>query len=174
MRILIPTDAFPPICGGSGWSTYELARGLRERGHEVTVVRPRPGEPAGTRHTEYDGIPVHEIRFAAPNIPYVRNYYKSERLIPVLSEYVHQLASRDGYNVIHAQHVMTALPAIAAATRAGVPVVVTVRDYWPVCYWSDLLITKDGLALCPECSVGNMTHCIRPRAGIAWPLALPL
>ena len=31
MRILIPTDAFPPVCGGSGWSTYELARGLRAR-----------------------------------------------------------------------------------------------------------------------------------------------
>ena len=29
MRLLIATDVFPPICGGSGWSAYELARGLR-------------------------------------------------------------------------------------------------------------------------------------------------
>ena len=41
MRVLIVTDAFPPICGGSGWSTYELARGLRARGHELVIVRPR-------------------------------------------------------------------------------------------------------------------------------------
>ena len=49
MRILIPTDAFPPVCGGSGWSTYELARGLRARGHGVTIVRPRPSTPSGVR-----------------------------------------------------------------------------------------------------------------------------
>ena len=23
MKVLIATDAFPPVCGGSGWSTYE-------------------------------------------------------------------------------------------------------------------------------------------------------
>ena len=40
MRILIATDAFPPVCGGSGWSTYELAKGLRARGHDVTIVQP--------------------------------------------------------------------------------------------------------------------------------------
>ena len=39
MKILLPTDSFPPNCGGSGWSTYELARGLVERGHDVLVVK---------------------------------------------------------------------------------------------------------------------------------------
>ena len=32
MNILIATDAFPPVCGGSGWSTFELARALRATG----------------------------------------------------------------------------------------------------------------------------------------------
>ena len=80
MRILIPTDAFPPVCGGSGWSTLELARGLRSRGHEVTIVQPRPGTPAGVRETEYDGFGVRELGAPAPDIPYVRNYYKNEKL----------------------------------------------------------------------------------------------
>ena len=40
---------------------------------------------------------------------------------------------------MHAQHVMTTVPAIRAGAAAGVPVVATVRDYWPVCYWSDLI-----------------------------------
>ena len=69
---------------------------------------------------------------------------------------------------------MTALPAIEAARAARVPVVCTVRDYWPVCYWSDLIHTRSGLLLCPECTAANMTRCVRPRAGAAWPLALPL
>jgi len=53
-------------------------------------------------------------------------------------------------------------------------VVATVRDYWPVCYWSDLLHTREGLALCPECTPGNMRACIQPRGGALWPLALPM
>jgi glycogen synthase len=174
MRILIPTDAFPPVCGGSGWSTYELARGLRDRGHDVTIVRPRPGEAPGPREIEYDGLRVHELGVAAPHVPYLRNYYKSERLVRVLGEYIVNLTNARRYDIIHAQHVMTALPSIAAAKKIGVSVVVTVRDYWPVCYWSDLLHTKEGLELCPECTVGNMTQCVRPRAGLAWPFALPL
>jgi glycosyltransferase involved in cell wall biosynthesis len=52
---------------------------------------------------------------------------------------------------------------------------VTVRDYWPVCYWSDLIYSADPEApLCPGCSAGMMTRCIRPRAGALWPAALPL
>ena len=48
-HVLLVTDAFPPVSGGSGWSTYELARGLRAYGARVTVLRPRPGTPAGLR-----------------------------------------------------------------------------------------------------------------------------
>ena len=69
---------------------------------------------------------------------------------------------------------MTTMAGIEAAEAAGAPAVATVRDYWPVCYWSDLLRTRDGLELCPACTAANMTQCIRPRAGAAWPIALPM
>ena len=174
MRILIPTDAFPPVCGGSGWSTYELARGLRARGHDVTIVQPLPGRPAGVIDTEYEGFRVHLFGAPAPNVPFVRNYYKSEKLRRSLGDDLRTRLRTGGYDIVHAQHVMTTLPAIDAARDARVPVVATVRDYWPVCYWSDLLRTREGMALCPACTVGNMQICLRPRAGAAWPLALPL
>jgi glycosyltransferase involved in cell wall biosynthesis len=104
----------------------------------------------------------------------VRNYYKSEKLTRSLSAYLSTLLHADQYDIVHGQHVMTTLAAIDAARAAQVPVVATVRDYWPVCYWSDLLHTRDGLALCPECTAGNMSVCIQPRAGALWPLALPM
>ena len=174
MNVLIATDAFPPVCGGSGWSTYELARGLRARGRQVTLVQPRPGEPAGVRETEYDGFRVRQFGAPAPNIPYVRNYYKSEKLTRSLTAYLAALLRAEPHDIVHPQHVLTTMAAVAAAKGAGVPVVATVRDYWPVCYWSDLLHTSEGLALCPECTARNMTICIRPRAGASWPLALPM
>jgi glycogen synthase len=174
MRILITTDAFPPVCGGSGWSTYELARGLRARGHEIIVVQPRPGEPRGVRQAEFDGFAVRHFGSPAPDLPFVRNYYKSEKLTRSLSAYLRGLLASDRFDIVHAQHVMTTVASIDAARAAGVPAVATVRDYWPVCYWSDLLHTRDGLALCPECTAANMRVCIQPRAGALWPAALPM
>ena len=54
------------------------------------------------------------------------------------------------------------------------PVVATVRDYWPVCYWSDLIYDPSQPQLCPACSPLMMTRCVRPRAGAATPAAWPL
>jgi glycosyltransferase involved in cell wall biosynthesis len=174
MRLLIPTDAFPPVCGGSGWSTYELARGLRTRGHDVLVVKPFPGGRAGVRETMHDGFRVVELGFAAPDVPFVRNYLKSERLQRRLTDHLVTGIQAERIDLVHGQHVMTCLPSIDAARRTGIPCVCTVRDYWPVCYWSDLIHTSDGAALCPGCSARMMTQCIRPRAGVLWPVALPL
>jgi glycosyltransferase involved in cell wall biosynthesis len=172
--VLIPTDSFPPVCGGSGWSTYELARGLRALGHEVTIVQPRPGEAAGVREIDYDGFCVRQFGAPAPNVPYVRNYYKSEKLTRSLSDYLVTLLRETPHDIVHVQHVMTTMAGIEAAAAAGVPSIATVRDYWPVCYWSDLLHTREGFELCPECTAANMRRCIQPRGGTLWPLALPM
>jgi glycogen(starch) synthase len=172
MKILLPTDAFPPICGGSGWSTYALARGLRARGHHVVIVQPRPGTATGRRERQYDGFRVYELGTKAPDLPYVRNYYKNERLYPLLTDMLWRLIQREPFDLVHGQHALTCLPSIEAAHRGAIPAVCTVRDYWPVCYWSDLLHTE-GTTLCPQCSTEMMTQCIRPRGGAAWPLALP-
>lgn len=174
MKIVLATDAFPPVCGGSGWSTFELAKGLRSRGHGVVVVQPRPGRSSGARETRYDGFRVIEVGAPAPNVPYVRNYFKNERLYSSLGRFLARMIQSERVDLVHGQHVLTCIPSIIAARRTGIPAVCTVRDYWPVCYWSDLIHTADEAALCPACSAGMMTQCIRPRAGAAWAAALPM
>jgi len=173
MRILLATDSFPPLCGGSGWSTYELARGLRSRGHVVLVVQPRPGR-RGTHEKLVDEFRVLEFGADAPPIPYVRNYFKNEKLFADLANYLTDLIARERIDIVHGQHVMTSVPAVRAARQSSIPSVCTIRDYWPVCYWSDLIHTADGLALCPECSAAMMTRCVRPHARALWPLSLPM
>jgi glycogen synthase len=174
MRILIATDSFPPGCGGSGWSAYELAAALRRRGHELFVLQPRPGRWPGLAERTYDGFTILEAGSAAPNLPFVRNWFKAERLWPRLQGIVEDLVRRHRIDLIHGQHLLTAVPAVAAGRRVGIPAVCTVRDYWPVCYWSDLIYDPAADHLCPGCSPWAMTVCIRPRAGAAWPLALPM
>jgi glycosyltransferase involved in cell wall biosynthesis len=143
------------------------------RGHEVIVVQPRPGTPAGRRDREYDGVRVLEFGFRAPSLPYIRNYFKNERLYPALSDALSEVIAQERVDLVHGQHVLTCLPSIEAAHRRRVPAVCTVRDYWPVCYWSDLIYSPRS-ALCPGCSAGMMTRCIRPRGGALWPLAVPM
>jgi glycogen(starch) synthase len=174
MRILLPTDAFPPVCGGSGWSTYELARGLRSRGHVVTIVQPRPGSPRGIRERIYDEFRVIEYATPAPALPYVRTYFKNEKLYADLANFLTGLIERERIEIVHGQHVMTSVPAVQAAHRSAIPAVCTVRDYWPVCYWADLIHTSDGMTLCPGCSASMMTRCVRPHAPALWPLTLPM
>ena len=174
MRILLPTDAFPPICGGSGWSTYELARGLRARGHTVRVVQPRPQTSRGIRERTFDGFQVIEYGAPAPPVPYLRNYFKNEKLFADLTNFLTDLIARERIQIVHGQHVMTSVPSVRSAHRSSIPAVCTVRDYWPVCYWSDLIHTSDGMTLCPGCSASMMTHCVRPHARGLWPLTLPM
>src|SRR6185436_14002473 len=91
-----------------------------------------------------------------------------------LADFLTKVIAWERIDLVHGQHVLTCLPSIDAARRAGIPVVCTVRDYWPVCYWSDLIHTKHGVALCPGCSAAMMTRCVRPHAGVLWPAALPM
>ena len=166
-HVLLVTDAFPPVSGGSGWSTYELARGLRAHGDRVTVLRPRPGTPAGLRVVAdaFDGFDVHELGGPSPPIPFVRNYVKNERLARRLAPVVRDLVRERAIDIVHGQHLLSIPGAIAGAHAAGVPVVATIRDYWPVCYWSDLIHDRSSATLCPACSAGMMTRCVRAHAG---------
>jgi glycosyltransferase involved in cell wall biosynthesis len=170
MRVLIATDAFPPVCGGSGWSTYELASGLRQRGHHVVVVQPRRDGGPGP---EYDGFSVIGFRATAPPIPFVRNYVRNERLYSRLARALEDLITRERIDIVHGQHLLTGPPAVRAARAAGIPSVCTIRDYWPVCYWGDLTRHAGQGGQCPACSPIAMTACVRPHAGTAWPLAVP-
>lgn len=188
MRILLATDAFPPLCGGSGWSTYELARTLRARGHELVIVRPdfdkvspvssfvEPSrfDPFGNRTVDYDGFRPIAFQAWAPRVPFIRNYFKNERLYPRMAVFQTDVIRRHGIEIVHAQHALTGPSSILAAERDGIPVVCTVRDYWPVCYWSDLIYDRSIDRLCPECTPRNMTRCVRPHGGSFWPLAVPM
>jgi glycosyltransferase involved in cell wall biosynthesis len=117
---------------------------------------------------------VLEYGTPAPPIPYVRNYFKNERLYARLADVLADVIARERIDIVHGQHVMTCVPSVAAARRSSTPVVCTVRDYWPVCYWSDLIHTSEGMTLCPGCSAAMMTRCVRPHASALWPAALPM
>ncbi|PMP81313.1 MAG: glycosyltransferase family 1 protein, partial [Chloroflexus aggregans] len=138
MRILIPSDVFPPDGrGGAAWSAYALATGLQARGHQVRVIVPCR-TPCRRPLIDHNGhLPVQRVPYAAPTIPFIQNYFRYERFWPRLAQTI-MTTVRDfgGVDVIHAQHTQTAAAAVIAGTSLGVPVVVTVRDHWPWDYFA--------------------------------------
>ncbi len=146
MRIVLASEVYPPRAGGAGWSTRALARALRAGGHEVTVVTTSPGP------SDLDGLDVRRIdgsgrkRFAVP-----RAFARALRAIPA--------------DVVHAQHSLSALGALAGGGRA---VAVTVRDHWPVCFWSTRVSRG---ALCAGCGTGGMMKCVTGRVPAPGPMA---
>ena len=158
LRVLIATDAFPPVCGGSGWSTFELARGLRRAGHDVWIVQPRPGSQRGVTGRTHDGLEVVEAHSYAPGIPFLRNYVKNERLHVRLGRVLADLAREHRADLVHGQHVLTGPAAVLAGRLSARP---------------NLIHAPGAPGLCPSCSASHMVRCLRPRSP-AWPLALPL
>ena len=159
MRVLIVTDAFPPRCDGSGWSTFHLARALAENGHDVRVVKPEPGL-AGLRRRSYEDLEVTDFGFPYLDRPYVRNLLKNDLLYPRLARFlIAELRARPA-DVVHAQHVLSAPPSIAAAVTLAVPSVVTVRDHWPICYFTTWHVAGER---CPSCGFRKMLACMKGK-----------
>ncbi len=159
MRVLIATDAFPPKCGGSGWSTFYLARALQARGHQVEVVQPKLRAP-GVRTRVYENLSVAEFGYAASNLPGVRAWQRASALDKQFAAFLSERAGAS--DVIHAQHLLTIPPAVTAGCRAQVPVVSTVRDYWFICLYGTLWRDNE---VCSICRGRALTRCLQQKYG---------
>lgn len=170
MRVLIVTDAFPPGCGGSGWSTFHLARALAGRGHAVRVVKPQ-ANLAGVARREVEGIAVADFGYVLHDLPYVRSFERDRWLARRLERFL--VGELGGWpaEVVHAQHALSAPPAIAAARRLGLPSIATVRDHWPVCYFTTAHV---GGAFCPDCGFAKMLACMKGKSPRAYWAGIPM
>ncbi len=132
LHVLLPTDVFPPRCGGAGWSAHALALALLARGHTVTAIVPRAG--AGDTALDTLGVPTRVLGYRAARLPFVRNASRHEWLWPRIASVI--TAEIQGQTIIHAQHTQVTPAAVLAGRRSGTPVVVTVRDHWPWDYFA--------------------------------------
>jgi glycogen synthase len=137
MRILIPSDVFPPMGqGGAAWSSHALALAMLARDHSVTAIVPARGAPVVVPF-DAAGVPGLRVGYRALRLPIIQNYFRHERLWAPLARAIIAEARRGPLpDVIHAQHVQTAPAAVLAGRTLGVPVVVTVRDHWPWHYFA--------------------------------------
>jgi len=137
MRIILPSDVFPPTGkGGAAWSSHTLARALIAHGHSVTALTPVEGRRGSARGVAL-GVPLVQVGYRTPRLPFVRNYVRHEAFWPRLARaIVAEARSGPPVSLIHAQHVQVTPAAVLAGRALGAPVVVTVRDHWPWHYFA--------------------------------------
>ena len=194
MKILITTDAFPPGGGGSAQSTAALARALARRGHRIHIVCSKRSD-YGERRRDWEGMPVIEVGVGRTR-PGNSHPVKGTRGIMTrlhaggkfdgirarskvfltpwsvresrLSTFLKQWAPTEHFDLAHAQHWLSAKATAEASRALGFPVVMTVRDYWPVCLWTTKL---SGRQWCPGCSYTRRVICVGRHYPWFWPCA---
>jgi glycosyltransferase involved in cell wall biosynthesis len=152
MRLLLVSHKFPPhALGGVEVYTYHLAQALQER-HDVSVFFRHDAMPAatgGTTFAEHDegtppGIAGLRTRRVSLSPRGLRASVASEFLSTFLNRQIEASFSRFLKEIqpdlVHFQHAMSLsarLPALAR--RAGLPVLLTLHDYWFLCGNSQLI-----------------------------------
>ncbi len=118
--MLIAADTFPPDVNGAAYFTFRLATGLAARGNEVHVVCQSDDGPPRTETVE--GVVVHRLRSLSLLVhPTMRT------AVPAgVGRALDGLVAEVRPDVVHVQgHFTIGRGSVAAAGRAGVPVVAT-------------------------------------------------
>lgn len=170
MRILLLAQFLPPVSGGEERHVWNLARELVTRGHRVTLLGFAGGGEAATEVCE--GVRVVRVRTTASRIPVLYSDPSRPHALPVPDPAVRR-AIRDelsrgadvgGYDVVHA-HNWIVNSAIGPASRAGVPLVMTLHDYSHICATKRLM--EFERSRCPGPALRRCLPCASAHYGAA-------
>jgi glycosyltransferase involved in cell wall biosynthesis len=112
---------------------------------------------------DWEGLSVIEVGLEKPSPG-------SQQREKRLASFLEQWSASERFDLAHAQHWLSAKATVKASPAGNFPVVVTVRDYWPICIWSTKL---SGEQPCPGCSFLRQISCVGRRYPWAW-FAAPL
>jgi glycosyltransferase involved in cell wall biosynthesis len=162
MKILFVVNGYPPTAvAGTELCARRLCAALKERGHGVSVLarEEHPGWPEyKVLRGELDGIPVVRV---------VNNFTRLETRgcfehHPPIEELFARMMDAERPDLVHVQHLAGISWGIPDIVRGrGVPLVVSLHDYWYACVRVQLL-RPDGTR-CPGPDGGRncARHCAR-------------
>jgi glycosyltransferase involved in cell wall biosynthesis len=119
----------------------------------------------------FEDLEVINFGYHFRDVPYLRSILRGEVLSRRLQEFLQRDLETRSADLVHAQHVLSAGPSVAAARAMGVPVVVTVRDHWPTCYFTTAHVDGES---CPDCSLPKMLRCMREKSPRGYMAGVPM
>ncbi len=153
MKVLIAAHHYPPTYGGGAeWRTHRTAHGLQQAGHDVRVVCVESITNGSSQELLRDetvegGVAVQRLSFAMPHSPQFLDW---EYRNPLTGRAVGDLIEANRPDVLHliSGYLMSG-SAIEAAQARGVPVVLTLTDFWFLCPRINLLRSDGTLCATP-------------------------
>jgi glycosyltransferase involved in cell wall biosynthesis len=158
MRILLTTHAFlPRSVAGVEVYTARLAHALQEAGHAVRVVTAAydlSAAPYSVRRHRLGALDVVEIVNA-----HLEGTLEATYRVPAIDRAIADALEDFRPDCLHAQHLLNLSTGLFDAARErGVPVVLTLHDYWLTCPRDGLRMRADGVLcttvdhrVCAEC-----------------------
>jgi glycosyltransferase involved in cell wall biosynthesis len=150
---------WPPDIGGVESHAEDLARRLMARGHRVHVLC-LDGDPAlepfTSRTDVREGIDVRRVAYAYRDYDRLASIVVNRRADDALLAWMAETPC----DVVHVHHLTGfGMGALRAIADVGVPLVMTLHDYWPLCPRGQML-RHDG-AICARPETSACASCLR-------------
>jgi glycosyltransferase involved in cell wall biosynthesis len=145
MKICIATHHFPPkFFAGAEQYALRLARNLHRRGHEVQVVTVDAidqGQLEPQSKIElYEGIPVHYLTY---NLSLAQRAFPLLYRNPYLGEWFRRFFETDRPDLLHVNSgYLLGGAVIEQAHALGIPIALTLHEFWFLCPINTLLRTN--------------------------------
>lgn len=177
LRLAFAVHQFlPEFSGGTERAAFEVARMAMRAGHHVEVIcgvvdeRRHGGTPhlrvPGLGWREFEGIGVTLVPAGLLGLPAFTGIDVHPPALGTMERWL-----REGhFDVLHVWHPMRMATLAAAAHRAGLPVVMTLTDFFPACCRYFLVDTEGGE--CPGPDRGNRCAHRCPAPGWDLPASL--
>lgn len=140
MRILLVVHGFPPSSmGGTEIYASTLARALSERRHEVLVLA-REGRPDlpeyHVRRDRLESVPIVRVNNTFRNVTSFEQTYQDANVDQIARHVLDEFRP----DIVHVHH-LTCLSngIVGVCATSGIPVVLTLHDYWLFCHRGQLL-----------------------------------
>jgi len=158
MRIVQVVQGVPPESWG-GTETYalQLSSALAQRGHDVRVFS-RIADPSRTEYV-VDAVVRNGLLVTRVNNTFTRlNSFTRSYLNPEIAQRFGAFLDAFSPDVVHFHHLMyLSTTCIQEAARRGLPVLMTLHDYWLICQSGRFL--KPDLSLCPGQTDDGCARC---------------
>jgi glycosyltransferase involved in cell wall biosynthesis len=139
VRVLfVVHDFFPRFFGGTERYVLNIAHQVQQMGHSPEVLTYGLADPEDsftgtlgsllTRSYVFEGVPVLSVRHTS--MPPTINHRIAD---PEIAEAVGLLLDRSSYDVVHIAHPMRMAAAYLAVKQRGIPLVLTLTDFWLLC-----------------------------------------
>lgn len=164
MRILFVVHQFrPEYATGTETVILNVAKACQRAGHPVTILTCALHDPSrwtvapedGLWFSVVEGVPIYAIPTALVSDPFALH----EDAGSAAKDLVRRFLSERNFDVAHIGHSLRMFSAIEALREANLPYVITLTDFFPLCYRINLIRVSGELCDGPHGGRACLSHC---------------